>query len=181
MGEHRHAEGVGQLADAAADGAEADDADGQAGQLDGRFFPEAPLSALLPHAFLDAAAVFAGMAAEFQQQGDGMLGDVVHAVGDDVADGDVAFGEGGCVDDVVSRGERAHKAGVGNIFQGGFSQGNLVEEQHIGSGRMASEFRGAGRVMNDGFAEGGNGRPVHIAGIEYLAVQNGYLHEANSC
>ena len=121
------------------------------------------------------------MAAELQQQRQGMLGNVIHAVGNDIADGDIALGAGCHINDVIPRGKSAHKARIGNIFQAGLAQGNFVEKQHIGAGRVAAKFRAAGGVVDDSFAESGNRRPVHIAGVEHLAVQNGYLHEANSC
>ena len=123
----------------------------------------------------------AGAAAQLQQQGPGVLGHVVHAVGHYVADRDAVCGGVGSIDDVVTCGQDGHHTQVGQAGQRARPQGDLVGDQHFRAGGPFHD-QVFGRIAVDGhLAQFFQGRPADVAGVDDVAVKHNYLHVDPCC
>ncbi len=121
-----HAKRLGDARDGAADAAGAHDAQPEAGQLDQGKVPVAEIGGLRPAAIAHGGRMVAGVTGQFEQQGEGVLGDGAGAVFRHIGDGNPARPRGGGVHDVVAGRQDADVAEARQLRQGGGGQRCLV-------------------------------------------------------
>lgn len=73
-------------------------------------------------------------------------------------------------------GQHAHHAHALNGGQVFFEKRGLVGQQNVGALGAFSQLIPAGRFVNGYIAQGLDGTPIHIAGVEYPTVKNDNLH-----
>ncbi len=159
-GEHRHAEGLGDLAHRLAKRAMADDAERRAAEIRDGVIEIAELRRLLPAALDDRLAIGQDRAAQRQHQREGVFGHRVLGVVPDIADGDatrLGFREIDNVGAGGGDGDQLEFCGAGKRL--GADRG-LVGDHHIGVADALGHFMRGGAGMDHHFMRHG-GRADH--------------------
>ena len=179
IGQHLHAQGLGNAASGLADAAEADDAGGLAVQLDEGVVPVAPVDVIGPLAFVDSLVVVADVVAHLQQQGDGVLAHTGGAIGGHVAHRDPLLLGIVIVDHIVAGGQHSDHLQIGTLVHGLLGDGGLVGDDHL---RVADPFRDdgglhiGGPVIDRQFPHAAQLIPAQIAGIFRITIQHYDFH-----
>ena len=93
----------------------------------------------------------AGVAAQFQQQGHGVLGHIAYAIGNHIANGNTPGGQCISIHYVVARGQHANHAHTAvQLLQVGADKGRFVDKHNINAAcALCHSFGGSGIV--DGY------------------------------
>ena len=183
VGQHLHAQGLGNAAGGLADAAEADDAGSLAVQLDERVVPVAPVDVVGPLALVDGLVVVADVVAHLQQQGDGVLSHAGGAVGGHVAHQHALLLGVVVVSHIVAGGQEGDQLHVGAPVDGLLGDGRLVGDDHLGVADALGNDGGlhiGGAVIDRHVAQLLQLLPAQIAGILGVTIQNYDFHSNTS-
>lgn len=177
VAEDLHVEGVCEGGGALADAAEADDADGFSCEfVKVWIIPEGEVGGVLPFSLLDEVVVVGGAFEEVEDEGEDELCDGVCGVDRDVGDGDVIGGAVGGIDGVVAGGEDGDEPEVGELGEGFCREGAFVGENDFGIVGAFDNFIDRCAGMDGECAEGFDGGPWVVAGVEGVAIEDGDFH-----
>jgi hypothetical protein len=174
-----HAQSACDCGGVAADVAEADDAHGEAFELDLRIVSIAEIDAVLPLAGMYGIAVISDVVACFEEQSDGELGNGSYAVDRNVAYGDALALRVGDVDYRVTGGDAAYELNVGACVEDLLGERGLVGENDVSvADAFYCRFESLlCTVINDKFVDlVSYGSPAQISGIFAITVKTYKFH-----
>ena len=172
VGEEAHAEGLADAGDGPADLAQADQPQGSSGQFHLRGKPVAVVGAAAPAAVADIGGVEARLVGQFQQKGEGVLGDGRGAVAGHVGNDQSPLPGGGQIDGIATGGKDADISQPGGGGDGAGIQNGLVQQDGVGLADAFRDFRGRRAVMDHAVGEGFQGGPGEVAGVGGMGIQN---------
>ena len=179
IGQHLHAQGLGDAAGGLADAAEADDAGSLAVQLDKGVVPVAPVDVVGPLALVDGLVVVADVVAHLQKQGNGVLSHTGGAIGGHVAHRDPLLLGVVIVDHIVAGGQYSDHLQVGALIHSLLGDGSLIGDHHL---RVADPLRDdgglhiGGPVINRQLPHTAQLIPAQVAGIFRITIQHYDFH-----
>ena len=179
IGQHIHAERLGDAPLRLPDAAKADDTDRLALQFDKGIVPVAPVGVVRPITGVHALAVMTDMVADLQQQRNRELADRRRAVGRHVHDGDALFAGIVVIDHVVARSQNGNELNVRALVDRFARDGCLVHHHDfritdaLGDQRRLRVGRA---VIGRHAAELFQLTPAQITGIFRISVQYYNFH-----
>ena len=180
VGQHLHAQGLGNLASGLANTAKADHTGGLTVQLNEGVVPVAPVNMIRPLALVDGLVVVANVMAHLQQQGDGVLAHTGGAVGGHVAHHNTFLLGVVVVGHVVAGGQEGNELQVWTLIYGILGNWGLVGDNHLSS---TDSFCNTGilyiggTIIDRHIPQGLQGTPAQVAGIFGISVQNYDFHK----
>jgi len=174
--ENVHTEGASDGGDLLSDAAVTDDAEIKAGEFDERKIPVAEIGTSVPSAIAHGLSVVSDAVGEFEQKGEGGLGDGVRAVCRDVSDSDPLLFRGLNVDDIEPGRGHADVFQVRQSLDRATIDGDFVCERRVCTLQTMDYFVLGGSFVESGFAQLLDVIPRKVAGIERVTVQHHNFH-----